>query len=568
MAKLQQFRSLEDFTLVDSHEATGDETPFANQQHQHHHHKSHQRPQSSLRGRGVAATPWMGITALITAALSAAGIVIALFSATDKHTDSWPTRAAPVQLSVMIATLMAIGAGALRVAHVEGAAISWWVRMLKGSNLYECHRYWEHGMSAWQALLQLHHVNKVSLSSLLLVAVLVAGPLLQRSATIRSVSVETPVSFQVGILTDVFPQTTAYYMSHVAAVNTLTSNFSRVLQDYTSRSPISVAQNGCEGQCQGHVIAPGFEAVCYSSSQPYNLSTMTPGDTQTIGSINIEADGTTDPNILNFTTLFKADSASAGDLTKTKCVLHFASIHYYVRITGNSLDLQGRNTSSRNDTIARHYLPTERAGLGMLPSQLGGFFLAIQSLYNSTLDIYDAGELAIEGTGPLRYTYMTSTDTELGGESMTWMDPMPSILDAIHDLTFRAALSFSNDTFFQSVNGTQQSMTNVYVRHDEYLAGAMAIIAVAMLAITLLFNEYWLLGRRVTLSPLEIAGAFQAPVTTGSATNGEVGTLMKQIGNREVKYGVLCKEETEEGYPAYPRRRVDRVIARSDTFHD
>jgi hypothetical protein len=54
-----------------------------------------------------------------------------------------------------------------------------------------------------------------------------------------------------------------------------------------------------------------------------------------------------------------------------------------------------------------------------------------------------------------------------------------------------------------------------------------------------LFKGCWLLGRGVTLSPVEIANAFEAPVTRGTDPNAEVDMLLEQIGGRTVNFGVF-----------------------------
>jgi hypothetical protein len=51
---------------------------------------------------------------------------------------------------------------------------------------------------------------------------------------------------------------------------------------------------------------------------------------------------------------------------------------------------------------------------------------------------------------------------------------------------------------------------------------------------------FWELGRKVTLGPMEIASAFQAPALQApgvTAAGGEVSTLLKEVGARQVRYG-------------------------------
>jgi len=60
-----------------------------------------------------------------------------------------------------------------------------------------------------------------------------------------------------------------------------------------------------------------------------------------------------------------------------------------------------------------------------------------------------------------------------------------------------------------------------------------------MIAILPLYAGYWFLGRTVSLSPLEIARAFDAPVCEGLDGNASAGDVDIGRGGRVVRYGVL-----------------------------
>ena len=58
-----------------------------------------------------------------------------------------------------------------------------------------------------------------------------------------------------------------------------------------------------------------------------------------------------------------------------------------------------------------------------------------------------------------------------------------------------------------------------------------------MLGTIALFYGWWELGRAVSLSPIEIAKVFDAPLLNGKGTSAEIGELLNEIGPVRVRYG-------------------------------
>lgn len=79
-----------------------------------------------------------------------------------------------------------------------------------------------------------------------------------------------------------------------------------------------------------------------------------------------------------------------------------------------------------------------------------------------------------------------------------------------------------------------------YVTRNPYMWGAFASMLCCILCVLRTYYGYWQLGRNVTLGPFEIANAFRAPVLDHSqAANAVVNDLIKEIGDRQVKYGEM-----------------------------
>jgi hypothetical protein len=76
----------------------------------------------------------------------------------------------------------------------------------------------------------------------------------------------------------------------------------------------------------------------------------------------------------------------------------------------------------------------------------------------------------------------------------------------------------------------------VYAVRYGWLTGAVALIALSCLDILQTYWGWWLLGRPVSLSPLEIAKAFDAPLLHDADANGTSKELARAIGDVKVRY--------------------------------
>ena len=54
-----------------------------------------------------------------------------------------------------------------------------------------------------------------------------------------------------------------------------------------------------------------------------------------------------------------------------------------------------------------------------------------------------------------------------------------------------------------------------------------------------MFYGYWALGRKVSMSPVETAKAFNTPTLRGTDSNTKSRALLREIENRPVQYGMV-----------------------------
>lgn len=79
----------------------------------------------------------------------------------------------------------------------------------------------------------------------------------------------------------------------------------------------------------------------------------------------------------------------------------------------------------------------------------------------------------------------------------------------------------------------------MYTSNYAYLVGALAVMAADVFVLLPLLWGWWLLGRSVSLSPVEIAKAFRAPMVAEGESNASVDALLGQVGRKKVEYGFV-----------------------------
>lgn len=88
-----------------------------------------------------------------------------------------------------------------------------------------------------------------------------------------------------------------------------------------------------------------------------------------------------------------------------------------------------------------------------------------------------------------------------------------------------------------TVSGRRIDQVTVYSSDLSYFAGAAAIELFTISIILYTFYGFWRLGRNTSLSPLETAKAFDAPLLADAPTNLNGGRIAKIEQHQKVKYG-------------------------------
>ena len=149
---------------------------------------------------------------------------------------------------------------------------------------------------------------------------------------------------------------------------------------------------------------------------------------------------------------------------------------------------------------------------------------------------------------------------------LRWTSPTAYVLAGMYEYMFRCAVaatstssstpgSDSNSSSSETQTQTQTqtftvqrtSRDLVFKVHTGFLAGSLTVLGCGVVFLCVLMLKWWLLGRQVTLSPLETAGALGRSVVAGRPEMGIMEILSvvdEEVVRRE---GVVKETKMEKG---------------------
>ncbi|KIY01333.1 uncharacterized protein Z520_02885 [Fonsecaea multimorphosa CBS 102226] len=205
-------------------------------------------------------------------------------------------------------------------------------------------------------------------------------------------------------------------------------------------------------------------------------------------------------------------------------------------------------------------------------TRTGGIARALSDRYKSTATLNttsnDKGSsYYLSTTGQLSGTeeYEYGTD----GCPLIFVDPMTDIMVGLNTLTFLTAQDLYNrPTFLDNPDADWDAYSNssrVFVPASErrpevyyqtkygWMFGALASTLVCVLLVLPSYWGFWELGRKVTLNPIEVANAFQAPAfAPAHPRSGLADDIVKVAGERVVRYTVAEASERGGAYRIVP----------------
>jgi hypothetical protein len=203
-------------------------------------------------------------------------------------------------------------------------------------------------------------------------------------------------------------------------------------------------------------------------------------------------------------------------------------------------------------------------------STMGGFEYAASYLFSSTAIYQFRGAIAATTLkGALANEMIRGNISDSRDEKFD--DPMESMLDKIREIAFRTAVRAGRDESLKpnETDAVQQvayrgsATYSIYITDFRYMIGAAALSIASILATSLCFWGWWQLGRTVSLSPLEIAKAFDSPLLSQIGSNLDLSENknLGYVAGMRLQYGVRADDQAYStqyagGHMNHQRRRL------------
>lgn len=125
---------------------------------------------------------------------------------------------------------------------------------------------------------------------------------------------------------------------------------------------------------------------------------------------------------------------------------------------------------------------------------------------------------------------LAGMDSESSATGWNLTSPQPYVTSP--NLTL-VARPLSQDRIVSEAN-----LVPIYTTHHGWVAASTAVVCFACLAILATYWGWWRLGRDVSMSPLEIARAFHAPLLESADPNATGDDLKKDLGGQKIRFAV------------------------------
>ncbi|OAL00831.1 hypothetical protein IQ06DRAFT_149566 [Phaeosphaeriaceae sp. SRC1lsM3a] len=351
------------------------------------------------------------------------------------------------------------------------------------------------------------------------------------------------------------------------------------MQEYSSRHNISFPHAECGTSCTASIIGFGFNTSCsvteFESLNATNQAFDQPifVSSTSLYPIGKRAEGGTwyEDMGMRFNVTYRVSQSSreTTDANGTYMLLITRLRSHICNLTGGSVEykvrLSSQTISLASDRSEDRFVQAQvLAGPGTYyhHSTIGGFEYAASYMFSSkAVSLFRGARSSISLTGALANEMIRGVS--VGTSNETFDDPMAEMLDGIRDIAFRTAVRAGRDQL-NNVTAAQQMVAfkgqathSIYVTDFRYMFIATALSVASVLATSLLFFGWWQLGRTVSLSPLEIAKAFDAPILSQVGSNVDLADN-KHLGHAaavRVQYGVRIEDMGYGGGQLLGQRR-------------
>ena len=481
--------------------------------------------------------PWLALASLLFVLVCMGASVATIVISDHQTVASWT-----IQPTVLLAILVALSNAALGIAFSEAVVVTWWTSAANGASLEELHYIWNRGegLNFFSALATSPTTGIVARTMLALIIIKVAtGPLLQRATRQEIKEMVTKDTIKFNVVQQLPPGWTGSVDTNSSIIGSRDSV--RITSAWWHKTAISSPGYYCDGTCKGNVPGAGITYNCSSTTRTRNLLTGY-GRAAVLFAVNTTmSQNSTGAPFLLLTTLYSSaiDDNCTATLTVDKCKIEAAIIEYPVTVQNSTVTLDSdklNSTRVRSTYTDSGDLPTAT------PGSPAGVLRGLDHFSNTFStrtwltgpSTYNGGLMAkmFIYTDPSSYTNFTYENCAL-----KWSSPTDYVLDSLQDFMFRAALRAAKRTDSQTFSVRHAKRILVFHSVYGYLAAASTITLFGTFFVLIRLQGQRLLGRTVSLSPLETANAFCAPLMERVRYNNiTVNGILEGIGQTQVKY--------------------------------
>jgi len=505
-----------------------------------------ERPRDNSKTRNTRTRNQSAYKTLLTILLLLAVLIgcivfsfVILRKSHHKSVQSWK-----VQPSVLLSFLTGIYVASLDGLIAIGITITWWRSIKHGTTLKELHLISAgvNIMDMVPAFIAGSDARRVAAAALVvLITRLTVGPFTQRSTSPKPHSILRDIQMNMEIAQQVpdkwFGIQESFHNQGVHAAQGMFLNSSLITP--TTEGYYCPVNSTCSGSVPG----AGLSFTCSNTSEVIGLLDKGSHDS-TVFSIDYDWSLYQPMMFLITKYLDSVNETCHGTLWTNNCSITSATVQYpistrnttltidFLRLVNNHLNITSNYTSAA-DRDKKYFDVNANAPYGPLQA----LYYVFSKGYKSKATLFQKdGTLGVgwnpsleSGSNPVWPTMFLDTSIDAEGSSysptvqekcaITWSNPTLSLVSYMYDFMFRAAYAVpTNETsdnapsYLENFSVSSQGIELWYDTNQGFFAASITVMILGLLAAISLLWGCWQLDRCVTLSPLETAKAFGAPV--------------------------------------------------------
>ncbi|KAF2457053.1 hypothetical protein BDY21DRAFT_363989 [Lineolata rhizophorae] len=548
------------------------------------------QPPPAVTRKPSAHAPWFTITAIAISLICSALSTFVLYYSANRPVESWRVRPA-----VVLSTASTIMTTALGITLGDAVTIAWWraASRPRGASLAQLHYVWAgvhwRSWGAFVRALKAGHEVRLVLATLaaLAAATLAHGPLLQKATfdeirngtetveVAMNMSRHVPAGWtgthgppvqEAGDGQEGFDVVVHVFEGFLQDVQDWFWGQPVVTRDETDAASRPVA-NECDGGCEGSIVGAGLAVACDSADEEVDFNGAASLN-KTIFEVRFERVADADDISAlraDFAHLPAVSATCRGAIKRRSCLLKAADTRY-------ALDVDGRAVRPRLNASAAVGAPYTSPG-DALPAEAGtpaGLLGALHAFGYGFLSAHANHSVARASAAQMRHDFAidradpfvqntltfqlmrpapgacargsvvpgTQSAARLEPGAWTFEDPAPFVLDALADLAFRTAARAGRDRGRSVAFEARRRLDELVFRSSlGFLWGAHAVAALALAMLVASSWGFWRFERKLSLSPVELARVFGAPVVGGAEGKGlDAEELVETFGHVRVRY--------------------------------